>query len=60
LGAIGVIWGGGVLDYGLLQGGQQGQGAYAAGQIGAMMFGGILLVVGLFYLFKKDGAGEKK
>jgi hypothetical protein len=59
-GAIGVIWGGGVLVYAFLQGGPQGQGASAAGQIGAMVFGGILLVVGLYYLIKKDASGPKQ
>ena len=51
-GGIGVVWGAGVLIYSLLKGGPEGGGAYAAGQIGGMIFGGLLFVVGLYYLIK--------
>ena len=50
LGGIGVVWGGAVLIYALMNGGPQGEGAYAAGQTGGLIFGGVLFVVGLYYL----------
>jgi hypothetical protein len=59
-GAIGVIWGGAVLVYSLTKGGPQGQGAYAAGEIGAMIFGGVMFVVGLYYLIKGSGTSQGK
>lgn len=56
-GAIGVIWGGGLLVSFLVRGGQlEGGGSYAAGQMTALVFGGLLLIVGLYYLMK----GSKK
>jgi hypothetical protein len=56
-GAIGVIWGGGVLLYSFVGRGQvEGSGAYAAGQMTAVVFGGLLFLVGLYYLMK----GSKK
>lgn len=51
MGAIGAVWGIGVLIYGLSTG-VQGQGGYAAGQIGAIVFGGIMGIVGLIYLIR--------
>jgi hypothetical protein len=58
-GIIGVVWGGAVLAYGLSQGPAQ-NGSYAAGQIGGMAFGAVLLVVGLYYLATGGGSGQKK
>lgn len=56
-GAIGVIWGGGLLVSSLVRGDQlEGGGSYAAGQMTALVFGGLLLIVGLYYLMK----GSKK
>ena len=57
VGGIGVVWGGAMLIYGLTQGEPQGQGAYATGQIGGLIFGGVLLVAGLYYLIK-GGSGR--
>ena len=55
-GAIGVLWGGGLLLFQLLGSGQaQGKGAYGAGQTSALIFGGLFLVVGMFYLVKGPG-----
>ena len=56
-GAIGVLWGGAVLIRSLLRGVPQGSGAYAAGQTGGMIFGGLLLIVGIYYLVKGDKLG---
>lgn len=51
-GAIGVIWGGLMLLSAFLRGGAQGSGAYAAGQIAALVFAVLLLLVGGYYLIK--------
>jgi len=59
-GGIGVIWGGAILVYSLMKGVPQGQGAYAAGQTGGMIFGGLLFVVGVYYLIKGGGSSTKK
>jgi hypothetical protein len=55
-GGIGVIWGGAILIFSLIRGGPQGEGAYKAGQMTGMIFGGILLIVGLYYLVKGGGS----
>lgn len=52
LGAIGVIWGGGILVSAFLHGGPQGSGAYAAGQTAGLIFGFVLLLAGVYYLLK--------
>jgi hypothetical protein len=53
LGAIVALWGGGLLLFQLLGGGQaQANGAYGAGQTGGLIFGGLLLAVGTYYFFK--------
>jgi len=52
MGGIGVIWGGAVLLRALLLGGPSGSGAYQVGQTGALVFGVLLLVAGLYYFFK--------
>jgi hypothetical protein len=54
-GAIGVIWGGGMLYQGLTKG-VSGQGAYAAGQTAAYVLGALMLVVGGRYLLKGSGS----
>ena len=54
-GLIGVLWGGGVLISGLSGGGPQGSGAYQSGQTAGFALGGLLLVVGLFYLIRGSG-----
>lgn len=59
LGAIGVLWGGAILVVGLMKGGPRGEGAYAAGQVGGLVFGGLLFVVGLYYLVKGGGPSKK-
>ena len=56
VGAIGVLWGGGMLVSAFLRGGPAGSGAYAAGQTGALAFACLLVLVGAYYLFK----GSKK
>ena len=59
-GAIGVLWGAGLLLYWLLAGGQtQRSGSYKAGQTGALAFGGLLFVIGLYYLAKSPGKSPK-
>jgi hypothetical protein len=50
LGAIGVVWGGGVLLASWLRGGPSGQGAYGAGQVVGLIFGVLLLVAGAYAL----------
>jgi len=57
-GAIGVIWGGGVLLRAILRGGITGTGGYAAGQMIALFIAAILLIVGVYYLV--TGGGAKK
>ena len=54
-GAIGVVWGGGIVIYTLVRGLPQGQGAYAVGQTCGVVLGALLLVVGLYYLVKGGG-----
>jgi hypothetical protein len=56
LGAIGVLWGGAVLVSGFLKQGAEGEGAYAAGQMGGLFLGGLLFCVGMYFLVK----GPKK
>jgi hypothetical protein len=53
-GAIGILWGGGLLLFKLLGGGgqPQGSGAYGAGQTGGLIFAGVLLTVGMYYFVK--------
>ena len=52
-GVIGTLWGGAILINGLLGQPQQGSEAYQAGQMGALVFGAIMLAAGLYYFFKK-------
>ncbi len=53
LGAVGVIWGGAILAKGLFGPAAAGSAAYQAGQSGALIFGGLLFVVGIYSFFKK-------
>jgi len=57
LGLIGVLWGGGVVLSGIMRGIPEGHNAYQAGQIGGLIFGALLFLVGLYYLIK---GGQKK
>lgn len=53
-GAIGVIWGALILYNGLSSpASEAGSEAYKNGQTGALIFGAVLLVIGLYYFFKK-------
>lgn len=53
-GAIGAIWGGLILLNGLMSNSSgSASGAYNSGQTGGLVFGGLLLVVGVYYFFKK-------
>jgi hypothetical protein len=52
-GAIGVIWGALILYNGLSSpASEAGSEAYKNGQTGALIFGAVLLVIGLYYFFK--------
>ena len=52
IGGIAALWGAGVLVAAFLRGGAEGSGAYGAGQTAGLVFGGLLLLVALYYLFK--------
>jgi hypothetical protein len=56
-GGIGIVWGGLVLINGLVAG-AQGSGAYATGRSGGMVFGGLLLCTGLYYVLRKPPAAK--
>ena len=51
---IAVIWGGGVIVYGISKG-LSGSGSYAAGQVAAMLFGVVLVVVGVRSFTRRSG-----
>jgi hypothetical protein len=57
LGAIAVLWGAVALVRAYLGGGPIGTGAYRQGQIAALVFAALLVLVGGYYLFKGDGKG---
>jgi hypothetical protein len=59
MGGIGVVWGGGVVLYGLF-GQDRAGGAYGAGQMAAIVFGACMLIAGLYYLIKGDSPDEDK
>lgn len=60
LGIIGVLWGGGILLFGLLNGGHdKGGGPYAAGRSIGWLFGLVLLVAGIYYLAKSPNKSPK-
>ena len=52
LGGIGILWGGGIL-FNWLNGGGGGGGAYGAGQDFAAIFGLVMFLAGVHYLFNK-------
>jgi len=52
LGAIGVLWGAAILMRSYLAGGPFGSGAFLAGQIAALLFAALLVLVGAYYLVK--------
>jgi hypothetical protein len=55
-GAIGLIWGGAVLVNAFRGAGSQGSGAYAAGHTTGVIFGGLLVIVGGYYLLTGGSA----
>jgi hypothetical protein len=60
LGTLGVLWGGGILLFGLLGGGKvEGKGAYAAGQTTGWLFGLLLFLGGIYYLAKSPSKSPK-
>jgi hypothetical protein len=59
-GGIGVLLGGAILVSALISGGGAGQGAYGAGKTTGLFFGGLLFVVGLYYLVMGGGGSGKK
>jgi hypothetical protein len=59
MGGIGVVWGGGVVLYGLF-GTERGEGAYGAGQMAAVVFGACMFLAGLYYLIKGDPPDENR
>ena len=53
-GAIGLIWGGGILVSTFFAGGgTAGSDAYAAGHTAGVIFGALLFIVGGYYLFRR-------
>jgi hypothetical protein len=52
LGAIGVVWGGGILVSAFLRGGPAGSGAYATGNTAGIVVGAMLFIVGGYYLIR--------
>ena len=59
MGGIGVVWGVGVVVYGLF-GAERGEGAYGAGQMAAVVFGACMAIVGLVYLIKGDSPDDDR
>jgi len=59
-GAIGVLWGGGILLSRLFaRRAVEGTGSYAAGQLVALVFAGLLFGVGLYYLLTGGKKAKK-
>ena len=55
-GGIGILWGGALVFRWLTAGTPSGgSSAYQAGQSGAVIFGALMLLVGLYYFFRKPG-----
>ena len=52
-GGIGVLWGGAIVLGWLMTGSPAGSEAYGVGYSGGVIFGALLLVVGMYYFFKK-------
>ena len=57
MGGIGVVWGGGIIVYGLVNR-EPGGGSYAAGQMAAIVLGACMLIAGLYYLIKGDSESD--
>jgi hypothetical protein len=62
LGAIGVLWGGFILLGRVVANHPpvDGPSTYAAGQMAGLIFAGLLLVVGLFYLIRGGGSARTR
>jgi hypothetical protein len=58
LGAIGVLWGGAMLVRAYLGGGPVGSGAYRNGQIAALVFAALLLLLGGYYLIRGNTSAK--
>lgn len=58
LGAIGVLWGGGLLVRAYLGGGPVGSGPFRNGQIAALAFAVLLVLVGGYYLIKGNRSAK--
>ena len=54
-GTIGLLWGGLILVRTFIVGGAEGTGAYRQGQIGAIVFAALLVLVGAYYLINGNG-----
>lgn len=52
-GGIGVVWGGLIVANGLLSGRAAGSAAYETGQTTGLIIGAIMLLAGLYYIFKR-------
>ncbi|MDQ3821589.1 MAG: hypothetical protein M3362_28455 [Acidobacteriota bacterium] len=60
LGVIAVVWGAGILAFGLMNGGgTKGSGAYGAGQTAGLIFGVALLMAGIYNLAKSPNSTPK-
>jgi hypothetical protein len=57
-GAIGVLWGGAILVRTYFIGGPAGTGAYRNGQIAALVFAALLVLVGGYYLIRGNGRAK--
>jgi len=55
IGGLAAVSGAVVLIGGLMRGGPTGSGAYGAGQTAGLVLGGLLLVVGLYYVLRRGG-----
>jgi hypothetical protein len=51
-GIIGVVWGGAVVGSGFFRALATDNAAYAAGQLGGFILGGLMLAVGLYYAIR--------
>jgi O-antigen/teichoic acid export membrane protein len=59
IGALAVIWGGAIVAFGFMnRSGQGGSSAYEHGYATGLVFGGLLVAVGLFFLIKGDTKRE--
>jgi hypothetical protein len=59
-GAIGVLWGGAILIYGLFLNNApvSNNPAYRTGQTAGLLMGGVLFAAGLYYLTKRDNNSQ--